>query len=96
MVDNFGWICVCLGGFQWGCFFYLFSELECGQLSSSTESDDSSEEANPNEEEHSLEDGEGENDVEDETMFGKEIGLIIIRAVIRRNLDIQPIQTYSN
>ncbi|TRY62611.1 hypothetical protein TCAL_08217 [Tigriopus californicus] len=43
---------------------------QCRDQQCSTESDDSSEEANPNEEEQSLEDGDGENDVEDETMFG--------------------------
>lgn len=50
------------------------TELECGQLSSSSESDGGGSsddtEALAIEEEQSLEDGEAENDVDDETMSG--------------------------
>ena len=65
---------------------FRITELDCGQLSSGSESDDSSDEvdidveqleqatsifATPSHEDESPEEGEVENDVDDETMSGK-------------------------
>lgn len=50
------------------------TELECGQLSSSSDSDESNEDAEnlQHDEDHfNIDDGEGENDVEEETMLGE-------------------------